>query len=109
MSRDWTIGAEGRCNTSPVYLGLTRAVAQLIRNDAHTLLRGGAESTAGLILAQLAHVHELSPPLAQTQGYCECVGHVLSASSLTGTPVNHCMRCGEKIACAIEEAEWRTT
>lgn len=58
---DWT-ESDGQSNSSPTYLALVKEVERLIRADAHTLLSGGAGLTARLIMAQLAHVHHLSPP-----------------------------------------------
>lgn len=58
---DWTRGKDGRSNSSPLFNALIKEVARLIREDAHILIAGRAEDTAGLILAQLAHVHGLSP------------------------------------------------
>jgi dihydroneopterin aldolase len=59
---DWTIDPEThRSNSSPEYLRLVEHVARLIRNSAHDLIGGRAESVARLIMAQLAHVHGLAP------------------------------------------------
>lgn len=58
---DWTRGEDGRTNSSPLFHALTKEVARLIREDANVLIAGRAEDAAGLILAQLAHVHGLSP------------------------------------------------
>lgn len=62
MARDWTVNpATGRANDSARFKALAEQVARLIRGDAHTLLTGRADRTAGLIMAQLAHVHGLVP------------------------------------------------
>jgi hypothetical protein len=59
---DWTRDPEtGRSNSSLKFELLVETVAGLIRSDAHTLMSGNAESTARLIMAQLAHVHKLAP------------------------------------------------
>ncbi len=60
--RDWTVDpATGRSNSSPKFQELTAAVTRLIKDDAASLLNGRADNTAGLILAQLAHVHHFGP------------------------------------------------
>jgi transcriptional regulator with XRE-family HTH domain len=58
---DWTVGADGRSNSSAAFVALRDAVERIIRDDSHTLISGRAGSTAGLIMAQLAHVHGLRP------------------------------------------------
>jgi hypothetical protein len=58
---DWTTGNEGRSNSSEAYEWLVAQVTRLILNDAHQLINGRANHTAGLIMAQLAHVHGLVP------------------------------------------------
>lgn len=58
---DWTMGPDGRANTSPRFEALCDEVARLIRGEAHSLIGGHTRSTAGLIMAQLAHVHGLAP------------------------------------------------
>lgn len=60
LKHDWT-AALGRSNTSEEFKALCAEVERLIRDDAHTLVAGHAERTAGLIMAQLAHVHHLRP------------------------------------------------
>lgn len=61
--KDWTRNAKsGRSNDSPQFAALCSEVERIIRGDAHTLLSGRADITAGLIMAQLAHVHKLAPP-----------------------------------------------
>jgi transcriptional regulator with GAF, ATPase, and Fis domain len=59
---DWTWDAKGRSNSSPAFKKLCAEVELLIRAEAFTLIAGDAGSTARLIMAQLAHVHKLSPP-----------------------------------------------
>lgn len=59
---DWTADpSTGRSNSSPLFLELRDEVGRLIRDDAYTLIRGGATATAGVILAQLAHKHGFGP------------------------------------------------
>lgn len=59
---DWTTNSEGRANASAKFLHLKDRIAQLINNDTgYILALGRADSLAGLILAQLAHVHHLIP------------------------------------------------
>jgi hypothetical protein len=60
---DWTTNEKtGRSNSSDMFEELCEKVERLIRSDAHSLIAGRADSTARLIMAQLAHVHHLSPP-----------------------------------------------
>lgn len=59
---DWTVDERGRTNSSPKFLELCDAVEKLIREDAHCLINGGADRTARLIIAQLAHIHGMRPP-----------------------------------------------
>lgn len=59
--KDWTADETGRSNSSEIYLHLVKEVEHLIRSDAHMLISGRADATAGLIVAQLAHVHGLVP------------------------------------------------
>lgn len=46
---DWTSAADGRSNSSPLFLHLCDEVEELIRSEAR------------LIMAQLAHIHGLAP------------------------------------------------
>lgn len=57
---DWTEHG-GRTNSSALFLALAAEVGRLIRDDAHTLMRGGYRNTGLLVMAQLAHVHGLAP------------------------------------------------
>lgn len=57
---DWTTDSEGRSNSSEQFKTLVKEVERLIRGDAHMLISGRADLTAGLIMAQLAHRHGLS-------------------------------------------------
>lgn len=60
---DWTRDPKtGRSNSSKEFDRLVGAVAQLIRNGAHDLIAGRAETVARVIMAQLAHKHGLRPP-----------------------------------------------
>lgn len=62
-STDWTVDPEtGRANSSPLFRNLVAEVAEVIRNGAFTLLSGHAETVAGTIVANLAHVHGLQKP-----------------------------------------------
>ena len=59
---DWTIDRRTGCsNSSPLYNLMCAEVERLIRGDARSLIAGRAQDTAGLIMAQLAHVHGLRP------------------------------------------------
>lgn len=57
---DWT-SKDGVSNSSDEFLHLVDVVERLIRSDAHMLISGRADRTAGLIMAQLAHIHGLAP------------------------------------------------
>lgn len=75
MTDDWTVDpVTKRCNSSPEFLRLTAAVERLIRDSAHTLIAGRADNVAGLIMAQLAHVHGMRPkeiPVSTRRGTCD--------------------------------------
>lgn len=59
---DWTIDPEtGRSNSSELFRELCGEVEAVIRQSAHGLIAGRADQVAGLIMAQLAHVHHLIP------------------------------------------------
>lgn len=47
-----------RSNSSTLYLSAQRAINRLIRDDAHGLLAGRSEWTAGMILSHLAYSDE---------------------------------------------------
>lgn len=57
---DWT-AERGRTNSSQAYLELVEFVESLIRQDAHKLIAGRADMTAGLIVSQLAHTYGMRP------------------------------------------------
>lgn len=59
-AQDWT-HKDGRSNSSARYLHCVAEVKSLILDSAFTLLQGHADTVAGLIVAQLAHVHGLEP------------------------------------------------
>jgi hypothetical protein len=59
--QDWTVGPEGRSNTSARFLKLMSAVERLILDSGHDLIHGRANTVARVIMAQLAHVHGLAP------------------------------------------------
>lgn len=65
----WTIGPEGRSNTSLAFQQVVAEVERLIRQDAHMLISGHAENTAGLIVAHLAHKHGMTVEVAH-RGDC---------------------------------------
>jgi hypothetical protein len=60
MTDDWTRGENGRSNTSDRFKALVAEVARLIRENPAMLCRRGYD-LAGLIMAQLAHIHDLVP------------------------------------------------
>lgn len=57
---DWTI-ADGRSNSSPLFVALCEEIEKTIRGGAYSLIAGDAGSVARVILAQLAHTHGLRP------------------------------------------------
>ena len=60
---DWTVDpVTKRSNTSPRFEELVSEVERLIKDEARSLIGGNVSSVARLIMAQLAHVHHLSPP-----------------------------------------------
>jgi hypothetical protein len=59
---NWTTSIDGRENGSERFRQLADEVAKLIRQNGGQCLDGGwVRVTAGLIVAQLAHVHGLAP------------------------------------------------
>jgi len=58
---DWTRDETGRSNSSVHFKRIVAHVERLIREDAHKLIAGRADMTAGLIVAQLAHVYGFEP------------------------------------------------
>ena len=61
MTKDWTVGPDGRSNTSPEFVKICGVIEGIIRNSAFDLMGGRAGTTAGVIAAQLAHVHGFAP------------------------------------------------
>jgi hypothetical protein len=64
QAADWTADPEtGRSNASPVFRGLVEDVDRLLRGGAGgmVLRESWTSGTAALIVAQLAHVHQLAP------------------------------------------------
>lgn len=75
MRKDWTQDKDGRANSSELFQGLVGEVDRLIKDSSHDLIAGQTRSVAGLILAQLAHKHGLSPAIERpamefAMGYC---------------------------------------
>lgn len=59
---NWTVNLRtGRSNSSDEFEFLCKVVERLIRDNAHMLISGHAENTAGLIMAQLAHKYGIVP------------------------------------------------
>lgn len=61
---DWTTDPEtGRANSSRAYVSLVETVDLLLRDGAagSVLVRSWTGGKAGLIMAQLAHIHHLAP------------------------------------------------
>lgn len=67
---DWTVGHEGRSNSSLGFHAVVDEVERLIRSDAHMLLSGRADKTARLIVAHLAHKFGMTPDPA-SEAYSE--------------------------------------
>lgn len=66
---DWTVSREGRTNSSHRFEHLKKEIARLIQSDLGYALRPDhVENCAGLILAQLAHLHGVTVP----QQSCPC-------------------------------------
>ena len=64
LFKDWTVDPEThRTNSSPRFEELVEAVGRLLDDEVYSLAQGreGRRRTAGLIMAQLAHVHGLVP------------------------------------------------
>ena len=55
---DWTVGRNGLANSSDRFEEIVGAVAAIVGNAR---LEENPRDVAGLIVAQLAHVHGLSP------------------------------------------------
>lgn len=62
MAADWTRSPQGRSNSSETYLLVVRHVERLIRGDAFALINGDANSTARLIVSNLAHLWGMGAP-----------------------------------------------
>ena len=63
---NWTTSAEGRENSSPEFTALVAEVDRLIREGGGwSLDPAWTRMKAGLIMAQLAHVHKLAPVLPE--------------------------------------------
>lgn len=59
---DWTVDPETNCaNSSPEFKRLSDEVGRIIRDSAHDLIQGNANTVGSLIMAQLAHVHSMAP------------------------------------------------
>lgn len=58
VREDWTRGPDGRSNSSPAFVAAVAHVERVIRDSAHTLMNNGAGITAGVIVANLAHMDE---------------------------------------------------
>lgn len=68
MKVDWTVDpVTGRSNSSPEFMELTKEVGNLIRSEAHSIVRGRTDLVGRLIMAQLAHVHGLAPANVRVQ------------------------------------------
>lgn len=61
---DWT-SKDGNANSSDAYLAICDRVSQLITNSAATLMTGGVNIVARLIVAQLAHTYGMTPKEAE--------------------------------------------
>lgn len=94
MKPDWTINeATGRSNSSELFEKLIDAVDLLIQHSAHDLIKGNSHTTAGLIMAHLAHKYGLRPgPVCQ----CLC-------------DIQGCDTIATQIACGKPDHEVPTT
>ena len=52
---DWTIGKDGRINSSNEYLRLCDIVTEVVKESAHDLINGNTNKVSRLIVANLAH------------------------------------------------------
>lgn len=70
---DWTVDPEsGRSNSSPEFLAIVAEVERLMQSGAGACLsQRWIAMTAKLIVAQLAHVHRMSPEAANVR-CCVC-------------------------------------
>lgn len=71
---DWTIDPDtGRANSSEAFVRLEQAVAELLRHSIPSVVFSpdGPASVAGLVMAQLAHVHHLAPANTVVQSATE--------------------------------------
>ena len=59
--KDWTVGLDGRTNSSVEYLRIVEHVNMLIRSEAVALIHGNSITVARLIVSQLAHVYNMRP------------------------------------------------
>lgn len=57
---DWTMRG-GHTNSGREFTFLITEVERLVREGAHSLLNGRADQVARVIMAQLAHVHDVGP------------------------------------------------
>ena len=59
---NWTVDpVTGRHNSSEEFLNLCNVVEGIIRGSAFDLIAGRAGTVAGLIMANLAHAHNMGP------------------------------------------------
>ena len=83
IAPDWTTDPEtGRCNSSPKFLHLVSEVDRLIRGQSHALLNGHCHFVASLIVAQLAHVHDVGPRKALANSHTALLEAVREALRL---------------------------
>jgi len=61
MKPDWTTGKDGKTDSSVKFTELVCVVTWLIFSSSHDLINGSNESVARVIVAQLAHVHNMAP------------------------------------------------
>jgi hypothetical protein len=63
--RDWTVGSDGRSNSSPAFDQTVEVVRQILLDHR---LGQDPGSTARLIVAQLAHVYGFGPTADDEKG-----------------------------------------
>lgn len=56
---DWTVGEDGRSNTSKQFKKICGEVESLIRDSSHSLINGKVSDVARLIVANLAQKHNM--------------------------------------------------
>jgi hypothetical protein len=61
VERDWTCDRYGSPNSSLLFRKICKEVERIIRDDAHGLISGHADTTAQYIVSKLAHIYGMKP------------------------------------------------